>query len=239
MQGDTVIATWFTSQENDGWHYVADKRFKAGVTYTLVELTAPNGYQLAAPVTFSIDKNDGFLIVNGKDTNDISVVMFDQPIPAATPAPEPTTTSFRVTKRWEDQENVLGLRPSSIVVNLYRKTSNDADYPDTPYLTVTINSNGTDEWNFTFSDLPRRDGNGRLYTYMVQEEPVEGYVSSYLNNGRTIVNSIPEEDLPPTPTPTLPYATPTPSPTFRLVYNSSTAAGSMWMNMACLWAACR
>jgi len=216
MQGDTVIATWFTSQENDGWHYVADKRFKAGVTYTLVELTAPNGYQLAAPVTFSIDKNDGFLIVNGKDTNDISVVMFDQPIPAATPAPEPTTTSFRVTKRWEDQENVLGLRPSSIVVNLYRKTSNDADYPDTPYLTVTINSNGTDEWNFTFSDLPRRDGNGRLYTYMVQEEPVEGYVSSYLNNGRTIVNSIPEEDLPPTPTPTLPYATPTPSPMPRV-----------------------
>ena len=216
MQGDTTIATWFTNYENDGWHYVADKRFKAGVTYTLVELSAPNGYQLASPIAFSIDPNDGFLIVNGQDTNDMSMVMFDQPVPSATPGPEPTTTSFRVTKRWEDQDNVLGLRPSSIVVNLYQKTSNEASYPETPYLTVTMTSDGTDEWDFTFNDLPRRDGNGRLYNYMAQEEPVEGYVASYLNNGRTIVNSIPEEDLPPTPTPTLPYVTPTPSPMPRV-----------------------
>jgi hypothetical protein len=51
---------------------------------------------------------------------------------------------------------------------------------------------------------------------LLQEEPVEGYVATYLNNGRTIVNSIPVEDLPPTPTPTLPYITPTPSPTIRI-----------------------
>ena len=216
MQGDTIIATWLTNYENDGWHYVADHRFKAGVTYTLVELSAPNGYRLASPMAFSIDPKDGFLIVSGIDTNDMSVVMYDQPVPAATPTPEPTTTTFRVTKQWEDQDNVLGLRPNSIVVNLFRKTGNEADYPASPFLTVTMNSDGTDEWTFTFSDLPRRDSNGRLYTYMAQEEPVEGYVASYLNNGRTIVNSIPVEDLPPTPTPTLPYVTPTPSPMPRV-----------------------
>ena len=215
-QEDTVIATWYTDFENDGWHYVADTRFKPGVTYTLVELTAPNGYQLAAPVHFTIDSEDGFLIVNGNDTNDMSVVMYDQPVPEASATPEPTTTSFRITKRWEDQDNVLGLRPNSIVVNLYRKAGNNASYPDAPYLTVTINSDGTDEWNFTFDDLPRRDSAGRLYTYMAQEEPVDGYVTTYLNNGRTIVNSIPKEDLPPTPTPTLPYVTPTPSPMPRV-----------------------
>ena len=216
MQGNTIIATWFTNYENNGWHYVADHRFKAGVTYTLVELSAPNGYQLASPIAFSIDPDDGFLIVSGVDTNDMSVVMYDQPKPEATSTPEPTTITFRVTKQWEDQDNVLGLRPNSIVVNLFRKTGNEADYPAAPYLTVTMNSNGTDEWTFSFKDLPRRDSNGRLYTYMVQEEPVEGYVATYLNNGRTIVNSIPVEDLPPTPTPTLPYVTPTPSPMPRV-----------------------
>jgi hypothetical protein len=181
-----------------------------------VELSAPDGYQLASPIAFSIDPDDGFLIVGGVDTNDMSVVMYDQRIPSVTPTPEPTTITFRVTKRWEDQDNVLGLRPESIVVNLFRKTGNEAAYPETPYLTVTMNSNGTDAWTFTFRDLPRRDSNGRLYTYMAQEEPVEGYVATYLNNGRTIVNSIPVEDLPPTPTPTLPYITPTPSPTIRI-----------------------
>ncbi len=207
-----IIATWYSNDSNNGWYYVTDDRFVTGVTYTLEELSAPTGYQLAAPIRFKIDKKDGFLIINDVDNNTMDVVMYDQPIPAATPVPESTTTSFRLVKQWEDQDNVLGLRPSSITVHLYRKTNADADYPSVPYLTVAVQSDGSDEWNFTFSDLPRRDGEGRLYTYMAEEEPVDGYVTTYLNNGRTIINSIPQEDIPPTPTPTLPYVTPTPSP---------------------------
>ena len=215
MQGDVVIDEWLTGADNDGWHAVADQRFTAGTVYTLVEKKAPEGYLLADPISFTIDADTGLLIVNGVKTDGASIVMYDQPVPEVTPTPEPTALRFTVTKRWEDRENVLGLRPDSITVHLYRKTTADADYPAEPYMTVTVGDNGTDVWRFTFSDLPAQDGRNRRYIYQAQEEPVEGYTVTYLNNGRTIVNTIPEEDLPPTPTPTLPYITPTPAPTQR------------------------
>ncbi|MBR4069065.1 MAG: Cna B-type domain-containing protein, partial [Clostridia bacterium] len=215
MQGDVVIDEWLTGTDNDGWHAVADQRFTAGESYMLVEKNAPEGYLQADPIPFTIDAETGLPVVNGVKTDDASIVMYDQPVPEATTTPEPTTMRFSVTKSWEDREDVLGLRPDSITVHLYRKTAADAGYPAEPYMTVTISDNGTDTWRFTFSDLPVRDGRDRRYTYMAQEETVEGYTVTYLNNGRTIINTIPEEDLPPTPTPTLPYITPTPAPTQR------------------------
>ncbi len=214
MMGETVIDEWFSSAENDGWHSIADERFSPGVTYTLVELVAPEGYLKAEPVNFTIDPITGLLIIGNRQTNGADLVMYDQPAPQATPTPEPATMELQVTKRWEDQENVLGLRPDTITLHLFRKAGGEAE-PAEPFMTVTLADNGTDEWTFTFSDLPRRDADGNLYTYRVEEEPVEGYTVTYLNNGRTIVNSIPQEDLPPTPTPTLPYATPTPAPSSR------------------------
>ena len=101
-------------------------------------------------------------------------------------------------------------------MHLYRKLRTDAEYPTMPFMTVNIPSNGKNVWNFTFENLPRRSPDGIRYDYSIREEPVEGYVVSYLNNGKTIVNTIPEEDYPPTPTPTLPYVTPTPSPMPRI-----------------------
>ena len=213
---NAVIESWVTSDANGGWHEIADHRLVAGKEYTLVELEAPFGYELADPITFSVDEEKGMLVVNDSYTAKAEVVMYDSPIPEATPTPEPTTTSYSVTKRWEDKDNVLGLRPSSITVHLYRKLRTEAEYPAAAFMTVHMNSNGKNVWNFTFEDLPRRSEDGILYDYTIVEEPVEGYVTSYLNNGKTIVNSIPEEDFPPTPTPTLPYVTPTPSPMPRV-----------------------
>ena len=211
MDGDTVIESWTTSVDNDGWYEIADSRLTAGVVYTLVEQEAPFGYLVAEPITFSINDNDGMLVVNGVATDSADVVMYDAPAPEVTPTPEPTHTSFRVIKRWEDKDNVLGKRPNSITVHLYRKLITDEAYPTIPYMTVNIIGNDNNQWAFSFRDLPRRDADGVRYTYMIREEQVEGYVTTYLNNGRTIVNTIPEEDYPPTPTPTLPYITPTPT----------------------------
>ena len=213
---NAVIDSWVTSDANGGWHEIADYRLVAGKEYKLVELDAPWGYELADPITFSVDEDKGMLVVNDSYTGKAEVVMYDAPWPEVTPTPEPTTTSYTVTKRWEDKENVLGLRPSSITVHLFRKLRTEAEYPTAAFMTVHMNSNGKDVWNFTFEDLPRRSEDGILYDYTIVEEPVEGYVTSYLNNGRTIVNAIPEEDFPPTPTPTLPYVTPTPSPMPRV-----------------------
>ena len=208
---NNIIASWYSSGDNDGWYEIADSKLKAGVDYKLVELESPWGYEIADPITFSIDENDGKLVINGSKSNTLDLVMYDEPWPEVTPTPEPTETSFTVTKRWEDKDNVLGLRPSSITVHLYRKLRTEAEYPTDSFMTVNMMSNGKDVWKFTFNDLPRRSPDGILYDYTVREEEVEGYVVSYLNNGKTIVNTIPEEDYPPTPTPTLPYVTPTPT----------------------------
>ena len=214
--GNNIIDSWWSSGDNNGWHEIVDSKLVAGVDYKLVELASPWGYELADPITFSIDENDGKLVINDSKSMGYDIVMYDEPWPEVTPTPEPTETSFTVTKRWEDKDNVLGLRPSNITVHLYRKLRTEAEYPTTPFMTVQMASNGKDTWRFTFDDLPRRSDDGVLYDYTVMEEPVEGYVVSYLNNGKTIVNSIPEEDFPPTPTPTLPYVTPTPSPMPRV-----------------------
>jgi hypothetical protein len=152
------------------------------------------------------------LIVNGAKTNAAELVMYDAPMPEVTPTPEPTEIDLTITKRWEDKDDVLGKRPSGITVHLYQKLSTAAEYPTDAFMTVTMSDNGKNTWKFTFEGLPRRSAEGVLYNYKVAEEPVDGYVVSYLNNGRTIVNTIPEEDYPPTPTPTLPYITPTPAP---------------------------
>ncbi len=207
-----VIEKWVTSSSNDGWFEIADDRLMPGQTYTLAELIVPFGYEYAQPIPFAVDPDTGMLIVNGRKTNSAQIVMYDDKTPEVTPTPEPTTTTFSVTKRWEDKENVLGLRPTSITVHLYRKASTEADFPTVPYMTVNIMSNGKDVWNFTFEDLPRRNADGVLYEYTTREEVVDGYVVTYLNGGKTIINAIPEEDYPPTPTPTLPYVTPTPTP---------------------------
>ncbi len=211
MDGDTVIESWTTSVDNNGWYEIADVRLSAGVTYTLVEQEAPFGYEVAEPISFTINENDGMLVVNGVVTGSADVVMYDAPVPEVTPTPEPTSMAFSVTKRWEDKNNVLGKRPNSITVHLYRKLATDEAYPTIPYMTVNIMGNEKNQWRFVFRGVPLRNSDGVRYSYMIREEEVPGYVTTYLNGGRTIVNSIPEEDYPPTPTPTLPYITPTPT----------------------------
>jgi hypothetical protein len=211
MDGDTVIESWTTSVDNNGWYEIADVRLSAGVTYTLVEQEAPFGYEVAEPISFTINENDGMLVVNGVVTGSADVVMYDAPVPEVTPTPEPTSMAFSVTKRWEDKNNVLGKRPNAITVHLYRKLATDEAYPTIPYMTVNIMGNEKNQWRFVFRGVPLRNSDGVRYSYMIREEEVPGYVTTYLNGGRTIVNTIPEEDYPPTPTPTLPYITPTPT----------------------------
>ncbi|MBE5802354.1 MAG: Cna B-type domain-containing protein [Clostridiales bacterium] len=218
MQGDTEIESWVTSDSNDGWYSVADHRMVTGVEYTLVEKLAPSGYLTAEPIHFTISPENGMLVVNGENTNKATLIMYDNPIPNVTSAPQTTSLEITVTKRWEDKDNILGLRPEKITVYLYQKERSADDYPAEPYMTVEMMSNGENEWTFTFSGLPRTSSSGFLYDYMAMEEEVPGYTVRYLNNGRTIINAIPEEDYPPTPTPTLPNVTPTPTPTGRVPY---------------------
>ena len=90
---------------------------------------------------------------------------------------EPTTTSVRVDKIWQDidGEELTETQnlPESVTVTLLR---NGEQYGDP----VTLNAGN--DWSYTWESLPKADENGTEYLYTVQETPVDGFETSYNNN---------------------------------------------------------
>ena len=90
---------------------------------------------------------------------------------------EPTTTSVRVDKIWQDidGEELTETQnlPESVMVTLLR---NREQYGEP----VTLNAGNN--WSYTWESLPKADENGTEYLYTVQETPVDGFETSYENN---------------------------------------------------------
>ncbi|ENH95980.1 hypothetical protein J416_13124 [Gracilibacillus halophilus YIM-C55.5] len=78
------------------------------------------------------------------------------------------------TKTWLDNES--DQRPASIQVHLFQ----NGERMDTKEVTAETN------WIYRFTDLEKFDENGVAYEYHVEEEPVEGYETSY--DGDDITN---------------------------------------------------
>lgn len=85
-----------------------------------------------------------------------------------------TTTSVRVEKVWEDNDNELGLRPNNISVDLvYTYTGNTEGVTyDTKTLTGTSNT-----WSYTWDELPTYI-NGYAVTWSVKETSSLSYYTS-------------------------------------------------------------
>ncbi len=83
------------------------------------------------------------------------------------------TTNVKVTKVWNDSDNVNGRRPGSIVLKI---TGNGQEYE------YTVEE--ADNWTHTFTDLPKYDDNGKEIEYTASEEEVdEGNLKFYTNDG--------------------------------------------------------
>lgn len=82
------------------------------------------------------------------------------------------TVTFNVTKIWDDQNNIEGFRPDSIIVNLLAdgtkidsiKLSNDNNW------TYTFNNNGSG-----YKKFKNVNGKQELIVYTLEEEPVKFY----------------------------------------------------------------
>lgn len=74
-----VVEEWISTTEA---HYIEGKLI-SGKTYTLREITAPDGYEIASDVTFTVNK----------DGSVAEVVMYDEHTPTATPPTTPPTTT--------------------------------------------------------------------------------------------------------------------------------------------------
>ena len=61
--------------------HVFEQKLIAGETYTLAEVTAPSGYEVAADITFTVNK-DGTVSIDGKAVDGNEIVMKDDTTPA-------------------------------------------------------------------------------------------------------------------------------------------------------------
>lgn len=95
--------------------------------------------------------------------------------------PPTGTTNLVGTKRWSDNGNAYNTRPSSITVHLYADGVLQNIKP-----TWTVVDGST--WEYTFSNLPTENSQGKKVTYTVGEDPVPGYATRI--NGTTITNIV-------------------------------------------------
>lgn len=71
-----VIESWTSGTDA----HVFEKKLVAGETYTLVEVTAPEGYEVAADITFTVNK-DGTVSVDGSTVENNEVLLKDEATP--------------------------------------------------------------------------------------------------------------------------------------------------------------
>ena len=147
-----------------------------------------------------------------KDGKKITYTVSEQPVDgykttidgtAITNTHETEKTSVSVEKKWKDQDNKDGSRPSSVSVQLYAdgKASGDP---------VTLDA--ANSWKHTWSGLDK-NASGKAITYTVKETSVpHGYTSTIsgdMASGFTVTNTH-TPVVPPTPPVTPPTVPPAP-----------------------------
>ena len=92
-------------------------------------------------------------------------------------------TSVIVNKVWSDNNNVNGKRPESIRVKV---TGNGQTYTQEINAINNETEENSNEWTYTFTDLPKYDENGQEIIYTASEEEVNsGDLKFYTNDGTT------------------------------------------------------
>ena len=101
-----------------------------------------------------------------------------------------------VEKIWDDGNNVDGIRPESVQIQLYA----DGTASGSP---ITLNKDNN--WKYTFSGLPRLNDNGSEIKYTIVELNVPGNytatVTGDMTKGFVVKNYHKPDEVPPTPIP--------------------------------------
>ncbi|MBF1675028.1 MAG: Cna B-type domain-containing protein, partial [Scardovia wiggsiae] len=135
--------------------------------YTITEITAPDGYDIADPVKVTADD-----LKNEAKAKEVTVV------------DKESKTSVKVTKAWDDSDNTDGVRPDSVQVQLRADGKKSGDL-------VTLNE--ANHWTYTWTGLKAKN-NGQDIKYTVSEVlPANGKytfkVTGDAASGFTITNT--------------------------------------------------
>lgn len=85
-------------------------------------------------------------------------------------------------KTWSDANDKYGLRPESIIVDLYREGLAK------PVDTQEVKPDSKGKWIYIFNQLEKYSSDGEEYTYYVEERFVDNYEPTY--NGTSIINTL-------------------------------------------------
>lgn len=124
-------------------------------TYTVSE----NGQNVAG---YSVDTE---YEVGSNKTNQISVRSTTTSSISITNTYKKQTTSYSVQKEWDDNNNALNNRPSTIQVQLQSKLGDGEFTKDGGAITLSQDNN----WTYTWNDLPSSNDEGTKYTYQAVE----------------------------------------------------------------------
>lgn len=197
------VKTWDDNDDQDGVRpkSITVDLLADGEVIKTAAVTAANGWK------YSFEDLPQF-----KDGKKITYTVSEQPVEgykttidgtAITNTHETEKTSVSVEKKWKDQDNKDGSRPSSVSVQLYANGKASGD-------PVTLDA--ANSWKHTWSGLDK-NASGKAITYTVKETSVpHGYTSTIsgdMASGFMVTNSH-TPVVPPTPPVTPPTVPPAP-----------------------------
>lgn len=183
-----------TMTTNEGG--VAKSAALAAGTYYVRELSAPEGYLVddtVYPVTVT-KGNDSTLNAGGHvlaGTNGVNEFVNIK------------TTSFTATKIWAGDSGDLSLRPAAITLTITGTITGNADKKGenvtfTQTLTAAnADSTNANQWSATFTNLPKTDVYGNVYTYAITSEgavnndtKLNNYSGTINEDGTALTNTL-------------------------------------------------
>ena len=166
--------------------------------YELEETKAPEGYEkISNADSITITTKD---LTNSDNVNKTFVVEVTN---KKKDDPQPETVAFSVEKKWVVDAANPATIPATIEVYLKKNGVKDPDQK--------LVLSATNNWKASFSNLPKKDAQGTVINYGIEELTVEGFtvgIAGDAANGFTVTNSQ-KPTVPPTPpTPATPSEIP-------------------------------
>ena len=147
--GEVVDTKVVTAENEWTWTFEGMDKYRDGGVEIVYTITeeAVEGYETVV---------DGFNVTNSHETE---------------------TVDIAGVKTWVDGDNIKGLRPETITINLLA----DGEVVDTKVVTAE------DEWTWTFEGMDKYRDGGVEIVYTVSEEAVEGYLT--IVDGYNVTNT--------------------------------------------------
>lgn len=144
-------------------------KYEVGKSYVLALQIEPKGsYEFSYDTKVTVNDKDAELDLFAETKT--GYVEYKYHIPT----PEESKKDFRGTIQWLDSLNQDGIRPEEVKLTLYKGNE------ETNFTTISKETKGkTGRWVFTFKDVPTVDESGNLIKYIVKQEAVEGYNTTY------------------------------------------------------------